>query len=660
MTFPNLAASARQLRGARHALVVALLLALSAVVAFASTSMLSTGSHVFAWWPAAGINVVAAVVARRRRRWIVLVVVVVTTASISLLAGRPPAVALVGAIAVAAESWIVTYFSVDGDDEPRLTTTRDILRFLAGVLFGGVIAGALAGTSIALGLGGDPLVLGFTVFASHASAVVVIAPLALVNRFRQPMGSPLARVTHLVLLLASVAVAFAPGSTAALGFLPVPFLAWAAFSFTMSFALAELIAASAGVVALTLLGGGPFVASATPFLSASAMLELYVVTLGVTTLLISSARNERQQLEERNLASGTLLEEGFRLAQYGFVVVQKDAAVYRLLQANPAARALLGDNLAEDRVAAGSWLRGIIAHTAHGVGERSTHTSDVAGAAPIEVTVTVAADATFGEILLLSVVDLRAVRAAEEAGRLQLAREKEVVDELRRLNQQKDGFVSSVTHELRTPITTVLGFTEELADTDLDAVQSNYVAIVLRNAERLLRTIEDVLTFSKRMPTTDAPTELDIVELVRAVLDDVRLSVRDRDLRITVDAPGGPVHVVADQNDLTRVILNLLTNAIKFTPEGGTIAISVENVDGELDLAIADSGPGIDPAELERVFDRFYRASAASSDGVPGTGLGLAIVRDLVGEMHGTVALESDGRSGTTAHVRLPLAVRVG
>ncbi|MFT4122445.1 MAG: ATP-binding protein [Microbacteriaceae bacterium] len=143
--------------------------------------------------------------------------------------------------------------------------------------------------------------------------------------------------------------------------------------------------------------------------------------------------------------------------------------------------------------------------------------------------------------------------------------------------------------------------------------------------------------------------------LLRAVLDDLHHSLRDRELRVTLDVPPLPVHVLAEQNDLTRVIVNLLTNALKFTPAGGSIAIVLRAGGEWLDLAIIDSGPGIPPAELERVFDRFYRSTAATRDGVPGTGLGLAIVRELVTEMHGSVVLESDGSSGTTARLRLPV-----
>ncbi|MFT4122446.1 MAG: histidine kinase dimerization/phospho-acceptor domain-containing protein [Microbacteriaceae bacterium] len=505
MTFPSLATSARELRGLSHVLVVGLLLTISAVVGVTSTSVFVSGVLVSSWWPAAGVNVIAMISTRQERRWLVAAVITAVTALTSLHAGRPVIVAVVGAGAVAAEAWIVARLSVDAEDQPRFTTTTDVLRFFAGTLIGAGAAGTLCGVTRALVLDTDPLTVGFTVFASHASAIAVLAPLALVNRFKHPPSRPAWRMLHPILLVAAVTVAFAPNGSPALAFLPVPFLAWAAFSFTMLYALVELIATSGAIVVLTVLGDGPFAVEAPGLLSSSSLFELYVVTLTVTTLLIAASRNESRQLAEHNAARGALLTEGFRLAQNGFAVVQKDGSVYRVLQANPAARDLLGENLLADRVAPGSWLLGIVQGSLHAVGRQTRIASDTGGAAPIEVTIMVAADATFGEIVLLSIVDLRAVRRAEEAGRVQLEREQQVVEELRNLNEQKDAFVSSVTHELRTPITTIIGFTEELADTGLDAVQRDYVAIVLRNAERLLRTIEDVLTFSKRMPRAAEP-----------------------------------------------------------------------------------------------------------------------------------------------------------
>jgi signal transduction histidine kinase len=141
------------------------------------------------------------------------------------------------------------------------------------------------------------------------------------------------------------------------------------------------------------------------------------------------------------------------------------------------------------------------------------------------------------------------------------------------------------------------------------------------------------------------------------VLDDLRHSIRDKRITVTTNFPEEPLIVSADVNDVARVVINLLTNSVKFTPTDGTLEIGASVTGESVVVTITDNGSGIAPADLDKVFDRFYRSSRAAHDGVPGTGLGLAIVRDLVTEMSGTIALESDGSSGTTARLTLPLAI---
>lgn len=662
MTFPNLAATARSLRGPQRALVVALMLLLSVIAGWLASTQFPGTSHVSLWYPAAGVNVVAAVSIGRRRRWVVILAIAVLTAPISLAAGRPLLVVIVGALAIATEAWVITTFAVDRDDQPRLTTTTDVIRLFVGVLIGSSLTAVLAGAAVAVSLSTDFLSTALTIMASHASAVIVIAPIALVNRMKKSGGARSARLVHALLTLAAVVIAFFPGSLPELAFLPIPFLAWAAFSFSMTFVLLELIVSSATVVALTTFGGGPFAeVSGSRLLGTSGLLELYVITLSVTALLIAATRNERQILVEQKSATAQLLHQGFEQAHNGFAIVQEHEGQLRVLEINPAAIALMPLSMTAD----GTLIEGSPVHLAltqlidDGGLRASLINDDDASGIPATLTVTRVTNSTFGEILLLSVEDLRPIRAAEDAARLQVEREQLVVEELRQLNQQKDDFVSSVTHELRTPITTVIGFSEELDETPLDAVQKNYVTIIQRNAERLLSVVEDVLTFSRRRPgvvSTGSATEVDVIEAISLVLDDLRHSIRDKNIEVHLDLPEAPVFVVADANDLTRVIINLVTNSVKFTPAGGTLSITATAASGSVDIAITDNGSGVAQGDLDKVFERFYRSSRSAHDGVPGTGLGLSIVRDLVTDMAGIVTLESDGHSGTTARIVLPTA----
>ena len=660
MTFPSFASSARGLRGAQHTLVVALVLLLSVVCSVIATTVLHSGVGPTLWWPAAGVNVIALVVARRRWRWVVLLLIVAITMPASLAAGRPIVVAAVAAVAVALEGWIVTRSATGRDDQPRLTTSTDVLRFFAGVLIGTALSGALTGAMFAIVLGGDPLVTGLSIFASHASAIAVIAPLALVNRLRRPLGRPLVRIVHAAMLAVSVFVAFAPHGLPQLVFLPVPFLAWAAFSFSMLFALIELIGTATLIVVFTALGGGIFVDGRGSMLTDAALLELFVLTLSVTTLLIAAARNERQHLEEQRGATAQLLHQAFETSQSGFAILHRDRGAYRILETNSVGITVLESSLTEQAtVADDSALDGLLIDLVASDDDTLEIEWDAPlSPVPVAVTATQVSHSTFGDIVLLSIIDLRPAREAAEALQHRLDREKQVSHELRGLNEQKDVFVSSVTHELRTPVTAVIGFSEELGDTDLDATQRSFLAIILRNAERLLRTIEDIITVSTREQSEPAEiVRLDLRRLTRDVLDDLLHRVRERGLDVVAELPDHEVPVRAAPNDLTRVIVNIITNAVKFTPVGGTITVRVTDANGDAQLTVTDTGPGIAPDELERVFDRFYRSSSASRDEVPGTGLGLAIVRDLVTEIGGTVVLESDGEHGTTARVRLPIVV---
>jgi len=660
VAFPNLASSARNLRGSQRILLVALLLAASASLALTSVFFLSDGSPVSAWWPAAGVNALVAVAVTKRYRLPVLALVSISTFIVTFAVGRPLAVSITAAIALSAQAWIVTRFSVDRHDQPRLTVMRDVVRFFVGVLLGATLTGVLVGTSIVLSVGGDFLQLSLSIIASHASAVAVIAPIALVNRLKKPMGSAWGKLAHAAVLAASIVIAFSPGGLEELSFLPVPFLVWAAFSFSMSFALAELLGTAGLIVVLMAFGGGPFENSTSTLTDSTTLLEMYVVTLTITTLLIASSRNERQRLEERNAATSRLLHEGFEQAQNGFVILRQKDNDFLVMEANSVSAELLPSSLdrtdGDITVVEDSGLHRLLARMTREDLEEFVVSGD--DELPVSVTVTNIRDAIFGKILIVSIVDLRPLRAAEEAITLQLEREQAVIEELRALNQQKDDFVSSVTHELRTPITAVIGFSEELESTTLDEEQTQYVSIIQRNAERLLSVVEDVLTFSRRMPGLDATSPLedvDVIQVISMVLDDLRHSIRDKRMTVSTAFPTEPVLVRAEGNDVTRVIINLLTNAVKFTPADGTLDLVASVVDGSIVITITDSGPGVAPGDLDKVFDRFYRSSRAAQDGVPGTGLGLSIVRDLVTLMNGSIALESDGENGTTARLILPI-----
>ncbi len=236
-----------------------------------------------------------------------------------------------------------------------------------------------------------------------------------------------------------------------------------------------------------------------------------------------------------------------------------------------------------------------------------------------------------------------------------------VADELMQLNTQKDDFISAVSHELRTPVTSILGFSEQLVDAPLDPETEQAGRIIHRNARRLADVIEDVLELS-RLSTTQGTTRpsaaLDARRLLRDCVDDtVGLIPAGREVHVDLHLPDRPVIIQAVEPDLVRIVANLLTNAVKFSPPGGTVTVSLTDAESasSIEVRISDEGPGIPLHEQEAVWERFYRVQSPRHRDVPGTGLGLPIVRALVEHrVGGEVTLSSDGESGTTVVVRIP------
>jgi PAS domain S-box-containing protein len=263
--------------------------------------------------------------------------------------------------------------------------------------------------------------------------------------------------------------------------------------------------------------------------------------------------------------------------------------------------------------------------------------------------------------------DVTARQRAEDELHDSLRREQAMVERLRVAHQAKSEFVSSVSHELRTPLTNVLGYVEMLADGDggeLNTDQARMLEVVDRNTRRLLALIEDLLTMSRlesdRLHLACAP--LDVADVVRAACESVALHLRGRALDLQVE-PGSDgsavgVRVVGDAEQLERVLVNLLTNAVKFTPDGGRISVCTAVSGGEVEISVADTGIGIPADEQPRLFERFFRSSVARDRAIQGTGLGLVIARGIVEHHAGRLGLTSTPGEGTVVSVFLPLAER--
>jgi hypothetical protein len=254
--------------------------------------------------------------------------------------------------------------------------------------------------------------------------------------------------------------------------------------------------------------------------------------------------------------------------------------------------------------------------------------------------------------------DITPERAAADAMAAALERERLAAARLRELDQVKNDFVATVSHDLRTPLTSIIGNTELLLDGDagpLGSVQRRLLDAVDRNCRRLDTLVGDLLLLS-RIESGTLHVQCQPV-VVREVVDGAIEALAAKltsDVELSVDMPAGPVLVNGDPHQLERVVTNLVGNALKFTPAGGRVAVTVSAGPDQVRLQIADTGIGIPAEELPQVFDRFFRSSRSQQQESPGTGLGLTIAKSIVDLHHGVIRAAANPGGGTVITITLP------
>ncbi len=234
-----------------------------------------------------------------------------------------------------------------------------------------------------------------------------------------------------------------------------------------------------------------------------------------------------------------------------------------------------------------------------------------------------------------------------------------MIERLEESFQQINRFSADASHELRTPLTVLQGELEAIAQKaqTLPEEVKDTIGSALEETQRLSKIIESLLAIS-RLEAGEArvqPVRLDFAELARTTADQMRLLAEEKLISMSCNGTG-LVEVEADPSRLKQVVVNLLDNAIKYTPEGGKVSISVTPRDGHAVLEVADSGLGISADDLPHVFERFYRADKARSRQMGGTGLGLSIVRSICSAHGGQVTVSSTEGRGSLFRVELPLA----
>ena len=233
--------------------------------------------------------------------------------------------------------------------------------------------------------------------------------------------------------------------------------------------------------------------------------------------------------------------------------------------------------------------------------------------------------------------------------------------EERALDELKSEFVATVSHELRTPLSAIYGCAQTLRRSDLELdpeTKERLLNVITQESERLTRIVGDILLANQldvgRLRLERH--EIDVERLVNEVVEEMRVSLAARDdITFEVAAPDALSPVVGDSDKLRQILLNLVDNAVKYSPEGGRVGISIELGETGLRITVSDQGLGIPYGEQQRIFGKFYRVDPNLTRGVGGTGLGLYICRELARRMEGRVSVQSQEGKGSTFVLDLPL-----
>ena len=660
---------------------VVALLALMTLIGVAAVKGAPDGGHAVGVWPA-GLGTACLLVSPRPRTP-VLVAVVGALATLSIwIGGRDIEVAVGLGAGISLGVWLTWRIVAQGRRErAMLRTSADLARWLGGGFAGALAVAAVAAlTSLVTGWG-SPWLLALAVGTSHLGAQLTVVPLFCRLRNHAPVAPPGERLAQWVLILTIMPAVFVPQDFPSIVFLVVPVLVWGAMRSSPYEAVAQLLAVLGFAIVLTTWGHGPF-ANAGPRFAISVdgqgiLLTTYstVCALVVIPLVLTvgeQLEHARQTAAERdrvqNIVNGAA----------GVAIIGTDE-LGRITLFNPGAERLLGYRAQE---VLGQLTRRF--HTTQAVAEKAAELG-------VDDDFTAVAAALIGR----GATDMRFVRkdGEERSHSMSLNRieddrgqvigyvstsediterveaqrrleeslevERQAVERLREVDQVKDAFVSSVSHELRTPITSILGYTEMLEDGvygELRVEQLDAVRRVAANSTRLLSLINDLLTLSRVQEGVIGFVDrvFDLRSVVSAGAGVVAPTLERRSLELTVDLPDEPIPFLGDRDMLERVVINLVGNAVKFTPEQGRVRVVLRHTAEGSVIEVSDTGIGIPRQEQERLFTRFFRSSLAQEQAIPGSGLGLSIAHAIVEKHGGTMAVESAPGEGTTFRVHLP------
>ncbi len=235
-------------------------------------------------------------------------------------------------------------------------------------------------------------------------------------------------------------------------------------------------------------------------------------------------------------------------------------------------------------------------------------------------------------------------------------RERQVVEELQQLDRYKTDLIATISHELRNPLTSIIGHLEMLQMVETPPTAGRSLAAITRNTERLEILVEDLLLLSKvgdpNRPLI--PVQVDLTAALHETVEMFDIQAERREVALHVVDPGHPVVVCGDRTELCRVLSNIIGNAVKYSPAGGTVTMTLTAGAGQVTFECRDEGLGISPEDQEHLFTEFYRSTNPRALALPGTGLGLTIVQRIVERHDGTITVDSKLGEGSLFTVTLP------
>lgn len=514
----------------------------------------------------------------------------------------------------------------------------------------------------------------------------LVLPFLYEHRRRAPLGSHLELTIQRCVVALTFVLLFTLDSPVAVISIVMPILGWGAMRSTRLEAQLQLAVISVAAYVLTLAGHGPFshAGSGVPTALLPMLMYLFLTSCAYLTFPLSSLVEQlATTTEHADRGAQTIARLLDSAAGTVFLATDRAGVV---THCNPAAEAALGRSAEEIIGKSASLLytgEEVALHAAH-FGVPARHKEVVLAMARtgerrdwhlpgdehgriLSVSVSPVLDEPGTRVVghIIAGEDVTDRHRMHDATVEALRREHAALARLEEIDKVKQDLVSNVSHELRTPITSIAGYIELLGDGALGEVsplQADVIERIERNTTRLTMLVGDLLTLS-RAESGELElqrTEVDLRTVVRDAAELIRETMGQRRIDLRVEFGERPVMTYADAHEMERVALNLISNALKFTPDGGIIVVRVSTTAAGAELTISDTGVGIPLSDQEHLFTRFFRSRSATESAIPGTGLGLSIVQSLVHQHGGEVHLWSEPGKGTRVRVTLPHAYEPG